>query len=57
MLGYLSLAAMRIKKFTIGITVADGDGDTAALPQITGQLTVDSTQAAARPERHAQHGS
>jgi hypothetical protein len=53
--GYLSLAAMRIKKFTIGITVTDGDGDTAALPQITGQLTVDSTQAAARPEPHAQH--
>jgi hypothetical protein len=25
-----SLAAVRIKKFTIGITVADGDADTAA---------------------------
>jgi len=47
--GYLSLAAMRIKKFTIGITVADGDGDTAALPQITGQLTVDSTPPATGP--------
>jgi hypothetical protein len=53
--GYLSLAAVRIKKFTIGITVADGDGDTAALPQITGQLPVDLTPPAARPERHAQH--
>jgi hypothetical protein len=53
--GYLSLAAMRIKKFTIGITVTDGDGDTAALSQITGQLPVDLTQAAAKPELHAQH--
>src|ERR1700722_2648611 len=47
--GYPSLAARRITKPTIGITVAGGNGDTVALPQINRQLPVDSCP----PDREA----
>jgi hypothetical protein len=47
--GYPSGAARRIKKPTIGITVAGRDGEAAALPQINRQLPVDSSP----PDREA----
>jgi AcrR family transcriptional regulator len=47
--GYSSLAARRITKPTIGITVTGGNGDPTALPQINRQLPVDSSP----PDREA----